>query len=223
MMTKYNVMSRSDAGFMTGVFGWMFAGLIVTGATAFGVSAQPALLKTIYSTGPLIALIVLELILVMVIGAAIKSIGKFGGACLFLLYSFLNGLTLSAIFAIYTLPSLALTFFVTAGTFGAMAIYGWVTKRDLSSLGSFFLMALLGLIFASIANIFLQSSGLDWIITCVGILVFVGLTAYDIQRIKELAVGGADDSMAILGALSLYLDFVNLFLYLLKLFGKKKN
>ena len=145
----------------------------------------------------------------------------------FLFYAALNGLTLSVIFLVYTAESIGLTFFITAGTFGAMCIYGATTKRDLTSLGSLCFMALFGLILASVVNIFWHSSGLYWVVTYAGVLIFVGLTAYDAQKIKQMHAAGMegtdqDRKAAILGALALYLDFINLFLYLLRIFGRRK-
>lgn len=215
---------RPGVGFMNAVYAWMCLGLGLTAATACWVSGQPDLLKTIYSTGPFIGLALLELLLVVVISACFDSLGGFGAALLFGAYSFLNGLTLSAIFAMYTLPSIGATFAVTAGMFAVMSLYGFVTKRDLTSVGSLLFMALIGLIIATVVNIFLASAMLDYLLTVAGIAIFVGLTAYDTQRMKEIArERGSADGLSVACALILYLDFINLFLQILKLMGKKKD
>ena len=141
---------------------------------------------------------------------------------LFYLFSAVNGMMLSTIFLVYSMTAITKTFFITAGTFGAMSVYGYFTSKDLSKMGSFLFMALIGLIIASLVNIFLKSSGLDWIISIVGVLIFVGLTAWDTQQIKTMAMqmpGSQTGRLATLGALTLYLDFINLFLFILRIFG----
>ncbi len=175
-------------------------------------------------------LIIAELGMVFFLSARISKIQATTATSLFLGYAFLNGLTLSMIFLAYTSSSIASTFFITAGMFGAMAIYGLVTKRDLSGLGSFLFMGLVGIIIASIVNIFLKSSSLYWVISLLGVFIFVGLTAYDVQKIKKIGEDGIMDQGevmvrkgAIMGALTLYLDFINLFLMLLRFFGGSRN
>jgi FtsH-binding integral membrane protein len=170
-------------------------------------------------------LIIAELAVVFILSAAIQRMPFWLSTTMFLGYSLLNGLTLSLIFVIYTRESIASTFFVTAGTFAVMSVYGFTTKRDLTSIGNLLFMALIGFLIASIVNIFLASSALYWVLTFAGVLIFVGLTAYDTQKIKNLAAQGADEAgahrLAISGALALYLDFINLFLLLLRIFGRR--
>ena len=171
-------------------------------------------------------LFIAEIALVWFLSARVMSLSLPVATGAFALYSILNGVTLSPIFLIYTSESIASTFFITAGTFGAMALYGYMTKRDLTRLGSLLFMALIGVIIATVVNIFLRSEILMWIITYAGIVLFVGLTAYDTQKVKQLAAQTAHDEelskkVSIIGALNLYLDFINLFLYLLRLFGRR--
>ena len=176
-----------------------------------------------------IILILAELGMVFWISAGINRMQAATATALFIAYSVLNGLTLSFIFIAYSLGSIAVTFAITAGTFGTMALIGTVTKKDLTSLGNLFFMALIGLIIASLVNIFWANETLYWIVTYAGVLIFVGLTAYDAQKIKQMYLAaGTDDSetvrkIAVLGALTLYLDFINLFLYLLRIFGGRRN
>jgi len=216
-------MDNSLRKFFVAVYSWMFIGLSVTGLISYFVAQDPELMKTIFSPIPLIAMIVVELILVIVIASAAEQMGTVITALVFLLYAALNGMTFSGVFYVYTLPSIGITFAVTAGMYGITALYGIVTKSDLSSLGSILFMALIGLILGSVVNIFLANPVLDWLITFAGIITFVGLTAYDNQKLKEQAGYDPSGADAIRGALSLYLDFINLFLYLLKIFGKRKD
>lgn len=171
-------------------------------------------------------LLLANLGIVFGLSSAIHSLSSTVASFLFFTYSALNGLTLASIFLLYTRESIATVFFITAGTFGAMTTYGYVTKADLSKWGSILFMALIGLIIASLVNMFLQSPALMWILTYAGVLVFVGLTAYDTQRLKEMAYKLDDENtvgkLAVLGALTLYLDFINLFLYLLRIFGRRR-
>jgi len=222
-------MQIAQRSFITKVYGWMFLALIITGAVAMYVSSSKMLLTLILGT-PLIfyGLIIGELILVWILAAAVNRMSSITATLIFLVYSALNGVTLSVIFLIYTSESIAMTFFITAGTFGIMSAYGYFTKRDLTSIGNLAFMALIGLIIASIANIFLKSSMLYWITTYAGILIFVGLTAWDTQKIKQLSMvvqDGTEEAgkYAIRGALTLYLDFINLFLYLLRLMGNRRS
>ncbi|WP_428562843.1 MAG: Bax inhibitor-1/YccA family protein [Solidesulfovibrio sp. DCME] len=212
--------------FMRGVYGWMCLGLLLTaGASAFTVSS-PALMQAIFGNQILFfGLIIVEFGLVLGISAAINRLSAGAATGLFLLYGALNGVTLAAIFAVYAKAVIINAFLVTGGMFGAMSLYGLLTRRDLTSLGSFLFMGLIGIIIASIVNIFTKSAMMDFIISCVGVLVFLGLTAYDTQKLKVMGeMAPADDATAvrrgtILGALTLYLDFINLFLMMLRLFG----
>ena len=172
-------------------------------------------------------LFIAEFALVIGLTAAINKISALTATLMFLLYSVINGATLSSIFLIYEIGSITTTFFVTAGTFGAMAIYGSITQRDLTKLGGILTMALIGIILATLVNLFLKSGMMDTIISIIGVIIFVGLTAYDAQKIKAM-LGNAEindttQKLAVLGALTLYLDFVNLFLYLLRFMGKRNN
>lgn len=214
---------------MRKVYVWMTLALVLTGITAYGVASSPSLMMTIIQTPAIIwGLIIAELAIVITISAAINRLSLTTATLLFVLYSVLNGATFSLIFAMYTMSSIANVFFITAGTFGVMAAYGYFTKRDLSSLGRLLLMALIGLIIATLVNVFLvKSSGFDLILSYAGVLIFVGLTAYDTQKIKQMLamqtdMGEGAQKVALLGALSLYLDFINLFLYLLRIFGRRE-
>ena len=209
------------------VYLWMTAALAITGITAMAVSNSYAMQQFIFgSRFMFLGRIIAELALVWYVSARIRSLSFTTATGLFMLYSFINGLTLSVIFLAYTTTSIASTFFVTAGTFGAMSLYGYFTKKDLTSLGNLLFMLLIGLIIATVVNIFWANSTLYWITTYAGIFIFVGLTAYDTQKIKRLLSGQEiteeSQKMALLGALSLYLDFINLFLYLLRIFGDRK-
>jgi FtsH-binding integral membrane protein len=215
------------AQFFNTVYAWMASGLALTAVVAWWVSTQPQLMRQIFQGPVLIILVLAELGLVFAVSAGINRFSATTATVLFMIYSGLNGLTLSAIFVIYTKASLASTFVVTAGTFGAMSLYGFVTKRDLTSLGSMLFMALIGLVLASLVNLFLHNETLYWIVTYAGVLIFVGLTAYDTQKLRNYAVqtGGnkeMSNRLAIYGALNLYLDFINLFLFLLRLMGNRK-
>ncbi len=208
------------------VYAWMAAGLAITGFVAYWTYSSGFINNL---SGPvMIGLIVAELVVVIGLSWGISRLSGPMAVGAFLFYSLLNGLTLSTIFLIYTSDSIASTFFVTAATFGAMSMYGYTTKRDLTTIGNMLFMALLGLIIASVVNMFLKSSALYWILTYAGILIFVGLIAYDTQRIKQMSqtmLGQTAESIqkvAIMGALRLYLDFINLFLRLLQVLGKRR-
>lgn len=212
------------------VYTWMALALVITGLTAFYVANSPRIIMTLFeSSGLLIGLLLAEVALVFVLSAAINKISFPVAGILFVAYSILNGVTLSSILLVYTFESVASTFFITAGTFGAMALYGHFTNKDLSKWGSILLMALIGIIIASIVNIFLKSSGLAMIIPYVGVLIFVGLTAYDTQKIKNMISVYGDEvndtsmKVALIGSLELYLDFINLFIYLLRILGKSRD
>lgn len=222
------VMDRSVAAtLMRSVYYWMAGALAITGLTAMLVANNPTLLTFIFSNMGLVwGLLIAEIVLVMILSAAINRLSFSTATLLFILYSVLNGVTLSSIFVVYTQGSIASTFFITAGMFGGLALYGSVTKKDLSGMGRFLFMTLIGLIIASIVNIFMHSGTLYWITTFVGVLVFAGLTAWDAQKIQQMALMADDvnestQKMALLGSLTLYLDFINLFLYLLRIFGKR--
>ena len=212
---------------MRKVFVWMTLALVITGFTAYAVAATPNLQQLVFAnTWVLWGLIIAEVGLVIAINAAINKLSLAMATLLFVLYSVINGATLSVIFVAYSIGTISKVFFITAGTFAVMAFIGYVTKTDLSKMGKILFMALIGIIIATVVNIFVKSSGLDMILSYVGVLVFVGLTAYDTQKIKQMLwqagnVSETSQKVALLGALSLYLDFINLFLYLLRLFGRR--
>ena len=217
------------AAAMAGVYWWMTFALAVSGLAAYMVGTSEKLTQLILGKPAVfMVLAIIEIVMVIGITAGINKISAATATALFILYAAINGLTLSVIFIAYTLGSIAVTFAVTAGTFGVMALIGTVTKKDLSGLGSILLMALFGLIIASIVNFFWINKTLYWICTFAGVLIFVGLTAYDVQKIKKMLVNMGTDNpenvrkVAILGALTLYLDFVNLLLYLLRIFGRRR-
>jgi len=215
--------------FLAKVFNWMAIGLGITGVVAW-FTASTGLAAQLIASPLFMILLFAELGLVFYLSARINKIQAGTATGLFIGYAALNGLTLSMIFLAYTQSSIAATFFITAGMFGAMAVYGFVTKRDLSGMGSFLFMGLIGIIIASVVNIFLKSSSLYWAISLIGVFVFVGLTAYDVQKIKNMGEQGimeqgheAVQKGAIMGALALYLDFINLFLMLLHFFGGSRD
>ena len=215
------------AQFFNTVYAWMASGLALTAVVAWWVSTQYSVMRSIFQPGTVLVLFLIEIGLVLALSAAIQKINSTLATILFLVYSAINGLTLSVIFLVYTQASLYTAFFITAGTFGAMSVYGFVTKRDLTSLGSMLFMALIGLIIASVVNVFWANSTLYWLISYAGVLIFVGLTAYDTQKLRYIAmqVGGDREManrMAIYGALNLYLDFINLFILLLRIMGKRR-
>ena len=217
-----------EADFMQKVYLWMTFALTLTGFVAYRTTQSEFLLELIFNSSfGFIGLILVELALVIWISSGIQRMSSNMAIGLFLLYSVLNGMTLSVLLIAYTGASVASTFFITAGMFGAMSIYGYTTKQDLSSWGNLLFMALFGIILASFVNIFLQSSGLYWLISYIGVLVFVGLTAYDTQKIKQLAAQVIVESevgrkVAILGALTLYLDFINMFIFMLRILGNRR-
>ncbi len=211
------------------VYTWMAMALAITGVTAYGVSISPNLLNLIFGSKLVFfGLIVAELAVVMLLSARLHRLSLTTATLMFVGYSVLNGVTLASIFLVFTMSSIATTFFICAATFAVMSAYGALTKTDLSSMGKLMFMALIGLIIATVVNLFVASSGLDLIISYVGVLVFVGLTAWDTQKIKAMLAEAdyMDESaqkIALIGALSLYLDFVNLFLYLLRIFGARRD
>lgn len=223
--------ARQDAStiFLAKVFNWMAIGLGLTGVVAY-LTAASGLAMQIVASPLLLILVLVELGMVFYLSARVDKLQAATATGLFVGYAVLNGVTLSTIFLAYTSASIAGTFFITAGMFGAMAIYGLVTRRDLSGLGSFLFMGLIGIIIASLVNLFFQSSAVSWMISMVGVLVFTGLTAYDVQRIKNIGEQGImtqGEEMirkgSIMGALALYLDFINLFLMMLRLFGGSRD
>lgn len=223
-MTQAQAVAQRAA--MTRVFGWMTAALAITAVMAMMTVVVAPLRNMVYGTRfVFFGLLIAEVLLVWGVSASINRISAATATGLFVLYSALNGLTMSFVFLAYTATSVYSTFFVTAATFGAMCVYGIVTRRDLTSLGSLCFMLLIGLILASIVNIFWASSTLYWIVTYAGVLIFVGLTAYDAQKIKAMVLAADTPELAqkvaIMGALNLYLDFINLFLYLLRLMGRR--
>ncbi len=204
----------------------MFLAMIVTALTSFVCVNVPAVLYTLVAnSGLYFGLLIAEVILVFVLAGALHKISSPVATILFYVYSILNGVVLSAILYAYTSASVLSTFVITAAVFGTMTIYGYVTKSDLSRVGTFLFMALIGLLICTIVNIFMQSSTMEWIISFAGVVIFIGLTAWDTQKIKQMAAM-TDESqagkLATIGALSLYLDFVNLFLYLLRFFGNRE-
>ncbi len=216
--------------FVRSVYNWMGLGLGLTGFIAFYVSNSPNLVKLIFGNQMLFfGLIIGELGLVFYLSARVQKIQASTATALFILYAALNGVTLSFIFLIYTQASIASTFFICSATFVACSIYGMVTKRDLTSLGGFMTMGLIGIIIASVVNMFIRSSGMSLIISYIGVFVFVGLTVYDTQKLKRMALAQPADleagvvrKGAIMGALTLYLDFINLFLMLLRILGDRR-
>ena len=212
---------------MRKVYVWMTLALAITGFTAYAVASTPNLQEIVLMNSWVMwGLIIAEFALVIGISWGINKLSLTTATLLFVLYSVINGATLSVIFVAYSIGTISKVFFITAGTFAVMAFIGYVTKADLSKLGKILFMALIGVIIATVVNIFVKSSGLDLILSYVGVLVFVGLTAYDTQKIKNMLWQAGDLSemsqkIALLGALSLYLDFINLFIYLLRIFGRR--
>ena len=217
--------------FVRSVYNWMGIGLALTGFTAYFVAGSPALLQIIFGNKLIFfGLIIAQLGLVFSISGMVNRMSGSTATGLFVLYAVLNGAILSVIFLAYAQASIVSTFFICAGTFVACSIYGWTTKRDLTSLGGFLMMGLIGIIIASVVNLFVRSGAVSVIVSYIGVLVFVGLTAYDTQKIKNMALSqpegleaGVIRKGAILGALSLYLDFINLFLMLLRIFGQSRD
>lgn len=220
--------SLENARFIQKVYSWMTIGLLLTAIVAYFVSVTPEARNLIFSSRWVFyALLIAELGAVIYLSAMISKMRASTATFVFLGYSVLSGVTFSAIFLAFTLSSIGMTFAITAGMFGIMSLYGYVTKTDLTTVGNIAFMGLIGIILASLVNLFFQNSTADWIITYVGIIVFVALTAYDTQKIKQYNIIGnegteEDHKESIMGALTLYLDFVNLFLKLLNLFGKRR-
>lgn len=220
--------AAAQGDFIRRVYNWMGLGLTVTALVALYTASNSALLGLIFGNSLVFfGLIIGQLGLVIALSGAINRLQASTATLLFILYSALTGLTLSVIFLAYTRASIASTFLVTAGTFGAMSFYGYTTQRDLTGWGSFLFMGLIGIILASVVNIFFHNETIYWVVTYAGILIFVGLTAYDTQALKEMARAGFADEeterkSAVMGALRLYLDFINLFLMLLRVMGNRR-
>lgn len=214
---------------MRKVYLWMTLALMITGITAAGVANSPNILALIYSSQAVMwGIIIAEFGLVIYISARLEKLSLSTATTLFALYSILNGVMLSSIFLLYSTAIISKVFFITAGTFGVTALYGYATKKDLSSLGNILFMALIGLVIATVVNVFMKSAMFDLILSYIGVIIFVGLTAWDSQKIKHMMMvqQDADESaqkLALIGALSLYLDFINLFLYLLRIFGRSND
>ena len=221
-------MSSAFPVLMRKVYLWMTLALVITGFTAYGVATSPGVLQLIFGNQILFwGMIIAELALVIGVSAAINRLSLTTATLMFILYSVINGALFSSIFLIYTASSIATVFFITAGTFGVMALIGYTTKTDLTSIGKYLFMALIGLIIATLVNMFIKSEGFTYILSYIGVLIFVGLTAYDSQKIKQMLLQAPDagegaQKLALLGALTLYLDFINLFIYLLRIFGRRE-
>ncbi|MEI7817598.1 MAG: Bax inhibitor-1/YccA family protein [Desulfuromonadales bacterium] len=206
------------------VYAWMGAGLAITAFLALVTLSSPAILNAVLGNKLIFyGLMIGELALVFTLSGAINKLSTTTATLIFIAYSALNGITLSTIALVYTTNSITSTFVITGGMFGAMSVYGFMTRRDLTSWGSFLFMGLIGVVIASVVNIFVGSSAVSWVISGIGVIVFTGLTAYDTWKIKEMAATGAEGRKpAILGALTLYLDFINLFLMLLRFTGNRR-
>ena len=222
-------MSTAFPVLMRKVYVWMTMALAITGITAYYVAHSETLMMAIITNRILFwGLLIAEFGLVIGLSAAINKLSLMTATLMFVLYSLVNGVTMSFIFLAYTASSVTSVFLITAGTFAAMAVFGYFTKTDLTSMGKILMMALIGVVIATIVNIFTKSAGLTVILNYIGVLVFVGLTAYDSQKIKQMLQMAPDASegsqkIALLGAMSLYLDFINLFLYLLRIFGSRRD
>ena len=235
-MNPYNPYTQHLAGaparvdtnaFFRKVYAYMAGGLFATGVTATAVASSEVLVSMIFQNRIVFyGLLIAEFVMVLAFSKVVERLSTPAAAAFFFAYAVLNGLTLSIIFLVYTASSIGSTFFVTAGTFGALSAYGYVTKRDLTGVGNFAMMGLIGLIIASIVNIFLNSPMIYWLTTFVGVIVFTALTAYDTQKLKQFAASGStadqESKVALQGALMLYLDFINLFLYLLRVLGRRR-
>ena len=213
---------------MSKVYLWMTLALVVTGMTAYYVASTPAILYAIVSNQIAFwGLFIGELVLVFVLSSRIMSLSFVTASLMFVIYSIMNGVFFSFILLAYTEQSIATTFLITAGTFGAMSLFGFVTKRDHSTMGRILFMLLIGLLIATVVNIFMKAEGLTLILNYAGVVIFVGLTAYDTQSIKQMLQEHGDkegaEKIALLGSLSLYLDFINLFIYLLRFFGESRK
>jgi hypothetical protein len=217
--------SDVERRFMASVYRWMTLGLLVTAGVAFYVASTPSVLQVVFGNKMVFwGLVIAQFGLVITLSAAVNKLSAGVAGALFLVYSALTGATISVVLLAYTGASVASAFAVTAGTFLAMSVYGTVTKRDLTSWSSFLFMGLIGIVIASIVNIFTKSSMVSWVISAAAVVVFTGLTAYDTQRLRRMAAAGATvAALPVNGALALYLDFINLFLSILNIFGGRRN
>lgn len=215
------------ATFLRAVYGWMCAGLAITAVTAMLVASSPALVTTLAGNRLFFwVLVIAQLGLVFALSARVQTLAPSTASFMFIVYSALTGVTFSFILLAFTGESIATTFLVTAGMFGALAAYGTVAKRSLQGMGQFLFMGVIGVVLASLVNIFVRSDGLQFVISFIGVIVFTGLTAYDAQRLKAMALAmpsGKSGSYAIVGALALYLDFINLFMFLLRFTGNRRD
>ena len=214
--------------FLSRVYGWMTLALVISGVTAFLAATNETIIRLTIGNGfGFLILAVAELSLVWWLTASIHKISSGAAFFAFILYSVLNGVTLSSIFLVYKIESIFMVFFISAGMFAAMAVYGTVTKSSLSSFGKYFAMALVGIIIASLVNFLLRSPMLDWFLSIITVVIFTGLTAYDAQKMLAVSGNASDDEMfrkaSVIGALDLYLDFINIFLAMLRLFGRRRN
>ena len=223
--------AQASTIFLAKVFNWMAIGLGITGLAAFLTANSQAMLQLVFGNRMVLyGLIFAEIGMVFYLSARLQQLSSQAATGIFLIYSALNGVTLSSILLVYTMSSVAATFFVAAAMFGAMAVYGLVTKKDLSGLGSFMFMGLVGIMIASLVNIFLGSPMISWVVSGLGVIIFTGLTAYDVQKITQMGASGimqdgeaAIQKVAVMGALALYLDFINLFLSLLQFLGDRRD
>jgi FtsH-binding integral membrane protein len=229
VQTSTTAASEVQASFILKVYNWMTMGLAITALVSLAIETVIPDIRVFLLENMFIfwMLLILELAIVFGLTAAINKIPAFVATLVFLAYAALNGVTFSIIFLVYSLGSIAYTFFITAAMFGVTSVFGFVTKMDLSRIGGILMMGLIGLIIASVANIFVASGTLDWIISYVGVVIFVGLTAHDTQKIKNMSTGidsSSEDGgrASIMGALALYLDFINLFLFLLRIMGRRR-
>jgi uncharacterized protein len=226
---NYQVVARGasdvERRFMASVYRWMTLGLLVTAGVAFYVASTPSVLQVVIGNRAVFwGLVIAQFGLVITLSAAVNKLSAGVAGALFLLYSALTGATISVVLLAYTGASVASAFAVTAGTFLAMSVYGTVTKKDLTSWSSFLFMGLIGVVIASVVNIFMKSSMISWVISAAAVVVFTGLTAYDTQRLRRMAAAGANvAALPVNGALALYLDFINLFLSILNIFGGRRN
>ncbi len=223
-----DVLEDMQRGFILRVYGWMTLGLAVTAAAALFTLSIPIVLQTLLTNRLLFfGILISELVLVMALTGLVKRMSPAVAALVFFFYAALNGVTFALLFLLYTFSSIALTFGITACTFGIMTLFGYTTRRDLTKIGSLLIMALIGMVLASLVNLLLNNPAIYWITTWLGVLIFIGLIAYDTQKLKRISLAlGADGEMmhraSIMGALSLYLDFINLFLLLLRILGRRK-
>jgi len=229
MNTSQQQIIDETSRFFQKVYGWMFFGLLISGITAYWIASDPTLYKSIlFNKTIFYSLLFGELALVFGLVWLMKKISSQLAILMFLIYCFMTGLTLSVIFLVYTIESIGQVFFISAGMFGVMSVYGYFTKTDLTKIGQVLIMGLFGIVIAGLTNLFMKNSQLDYILSFIGVIVFTGLTAYDTQKIRKSNIIGnegtsEDTKESIVGALTLYLDFINLFLKLLRLFGKRRR